>query len=1029
MSVSGSSSPINGYSCSYRGTYSYATEDPILNIKEQTRQAQQVLQQQLEALEIDQDISESSIPFLQAYNDCLTVAHYSEQETSAPTNAYKAFIAFKATFHPRYQDLLTFDFDPQRKHLTFKIADETICQLGTSYDKITDNACNCLVYEIASEKFQKAVQSLEDEDRPVGLMAICQPMMEVFQQLLENGSSDAGFDECMPVVGTAYERMKSQLPKTCRDRVQLSVDLYNNSLTFSMSGKGIFKCARPSFSVDVIPTVCELAGQVVSLSFDCGNQEVIKLAARECFMTCNYNTSQKIHQLQALIAALPQTPSPIRAIVIDVPPASSDVTVNKATVTIAAVELHFPFLFGESLPQLIELVEADQQRLMPENDALYESSMQNLRMISGWCEDQLRALAKRKSELTLAQLNALYGDKGEIEQYRQKLLVLQTLIDTNDTRDERVSDGAMKEQLFARLKRLHAYVEQKRNEVITLKQLHESCESEEAYKALEPHAQLMLNITTKPETVTSSAIPHQGAWGLGSKLHIAEQQLSAFEELKRRAPAEFADRLCFHIQKTAVYGKINVSIAIRSDNRNITIAKVSASLHYCLAILGDNLQLTERVSENDLPEIEESQNLLPAQQLIEYINWQLTHPPMSKFEVIKSVFNLKWLCQKDRSYASSNPFQVVDYQVGQTKDTHLFIVVDGQIRASLQYTNAEPEFAAMIDWLTEEDKMEQAFNQASPGQSQILEYQDFARCQAQQKAFELQQLKVRLAEQERIQRQREAELAEMRAQEVERQQQFAHRKLELMACRQEIITKMMRIYGVSPMDANTFFNALMATNLPTQSRAFAALRLFELSKLDKNFEFEFSDNRYLKISYRGIELANLKYQSYSDWEAGPYQVNIRVRKLQESPTQLGEPISMISSTLQKINTQIADNGITKFEIPVVLDEFSPDAEIEFAFQTPDANITVEATPQMSQQPDHMISRMKRYIYQRKGAKDTFEEMQSPEFLLMIKDCGGSQSILGDPSALQYAKQTKIDAGDGQIIELFQLISMTVNQCY
>ena len=1023
MSVSDSGHSISSHSRYQSGTYVCGGEAPILNIQEKTQQAQQVLQQQLEAFEINQDISESSLPFLQAYNVCLTVTHYSEQKTSAPTNAYKAFIAFKATFHPRYQDLLTFDFDPQRKHLTFKIAGANICQLGTSYDEITDKACNCLVYEIASEKFQKAVQSFEDEDRPIGLMAICQPMMEVFQQLLENGSSDAGFDEYMPAVGAAYERMKFQLPQACRDRVQLSVDLNNNSLTFSMSGKDIFKCARPSFSVDIIPKVCELAAQVVSLSFDCGNQEPIKQAARECFMTSNYEASQKIPLLQALIAALPQTPSPNRAIVIDVPPVSPDDTVDKATVTIAAVELHFPCLVGQGLPKLTELVEADQQRLMPENDALYESSMQNLRMISGWCEDQVRALAKRKSELTLEELNALYGDKGEIEQYRQKLLTLQTLIDADDIRDERVSDGAMKEQLLARLEILDKHVEPKRNEVITLKQLRESCESEADYKVLEPHAQLMLNQTTKPETLTSSATPHQGAWSLGAKPSFAEQQLTAFVELKQKAPAVFANRLCFHIQKTASYGKINVSIAIRSGNRNNTIAKVDTPLHDCLSLLGKNLHMSRQLSGEDLPELEDDQNRLPAQQLIEYINWQLTHPPMNKFEVIKSVLNLKWLCQKDGSYASSNPFQLVDYQIGQAKDTHLFIVVDGQIRASLQYTNADQELNEMIQWLVQEDETEAAFNQASPGESRILVYQGFARRQAQQKTFELQQLKERLAEQERIQMQREAELAEMRAQELEQQAKLQDRKLELSACRQALIAQLNP--DVSRDDAEFLFDAINATNISVLSNANAVLRLFELSNDMSKYKVIVKANKSLEVWFDGYRLTTIdrtkRKPDSQDWN-GAEAAFARIKKLkaQEFP-QIGNALSMIPFTKERINLELKKQSQQRFELEPACQLPTYNSNEVFNHESIKAKLNAELT---TVQLSPVTSRLQDYAEEIGDSKiDPFDEIQGTRFNGLLEDCGGVEKILGNTEAARYAETVIISIHGDQTVSLLQLVQM------
>ncbi|RYV03859.1 hypothetical protein SOPP22_02280 [Shewanella sp. OPT22] len=284
MSVSDLSNSISDYSVNQSDAYECDDEATTLNFHAQTQQAQEVLQQQLRELGIEQDISVSNIPFFQSYDEFLTAAPYDNKNISAPTSAYKEFIDFKATLPPRNQDLLTIDFTPENQQLVFKVAGTTVCELGSDYtNRLTDEACNRLVYEMASEQFQKAVNSFENKQKSVGAIRICQPIMDAYLQLLEKGDTDENFDKGVRAIGCAYEQMKTQLPPGYRDRVQLSVDLEKNSLSLSMLGIEIFNYTKPSFAVDPVQSVCELAQTVLSLSLSNGGNQDITETAYNCF--------------------------------------------------------------------------------------------------------------------------------------------------------------------------------------------------------------------------------------------------------------------------------------------------------------------------------------------------------------------------------------------------------------------------------------------------------------------------------------------------------------------------------------------------------------------------------------------------------------------------------------------------------------------------------------------------------------------------------------------------------------------------
>lgn len=227
---------------------------------------------------------------------------------------------------------------------------------------------------------------------------------------------------------------------------------------------------------------------------------------------------------------------------------------------------------------------------------------------------------------------------------------------------------------------------------------------------------------------------------------------------------------------------------------------------------------------------------------------------MNKFEVIKSVLNLKWLCQKEDQFISSNPFQLVDYQVGQAKDTHLFIIVDGQIRGSFQYVSTEPEFNDMIECLIQEDKGEENFNLAKPGESRIMTFQNFARRQAHEKSTELQQIKAELARKENIQRQLEVEQATLHTQKLEQQQKLVTTRSQLFSC----IDK--QLHGkFNWKHASHIFELVVSKEVPADKRANAFIRLAELCTDKSSFKFEYGGigtaNGYMRLSFNGEILA------------------------------------------------------------------------------------------------------------------------------------------------------------------------------
>ncbi|RYV03858.1 hypothetical protein SOPP22_02275 [Shewanella sp. OPT22] len=247
------------------------------------------------------------------------------------------------------------------------------------------------------------------------------------------------------------------------------------------------------------------------------------------------------------------------------------------TVTVNAVKIFIPCLFQEYADDLAAFIAIENEKCVPQDQAVYEQTMQNLTMISDWHAEQVNNLAKWESELTLEQINALYGENGEIAQHIKKLQKSPTIIGANDKTDARLSDSDMREQLLSRLETLNRYVQKKRNELLILQQLSDSCENDEQYRSLKPHVKLMLNVTTRLEKPSSSSAPDSGEWTDEPKREIALQQLQAFARLMENAPANFSDRLFLDVRKTKKYWEFDVSIAIRSQNENFSLEKVNTS--------------------------------------------------------------------------------------------------------------------------------------------------------------------------------------------------------------------------------------------------------------------------------------------------------------------------------------------------------------------------------------------------------------------------------------------------------------------
>ena len=995
----GSSSSVNGYS--YDATY------PPEQYDHRVIAAQTSLAEALPNIGVPKDNVECICrPFLDAYQNFLAADTDTEDFKQSPLLALQEFNRLKAQLPPVHQDKLTYHLDRHEKNMTFSFYGKKLCTFEQSYTReLPTHTFNDLTIHLVQQTMTKRLMSLQKIEEEAQALECCRPFLEAYRDYLCCEECSAEFTQSPRLALEKFQKMKTVLPVTHQDKLQCKVDIKNKSIIFFLYGQELCQFKHTYNRELSEETFHELALIIITKETGVESKDHVQMLLQQ-YRTAKaeYKTKQEINALTQLFLNLPADAQ--RNIHIKIHPSTVGSYFRSGTVTVCNITLNFSILSDTDVEQMKALDTQLIQARIP-NHAGYVNNMENLKECEAWYQQTFAEVSK--GDLTTERLLQLCKQKGELDGYITKINEVEAVIKEDEFDETLMSDEVMQQSLAQRFENLKAKAHSLRNEKIILKQLTDEC-AEDQQESLKSLALIMLGKQVKPIEKFERSMATNALVTSECKRDFIQEQLDAYLILKQKAPAQFADKLSVQFCKTKQLGVVDITIVMSEPNGNVRIARMAgASFAKYIYCIQRQLAIPQAIDIVCLPEHAQKDKVVAP--LVQAVNLRLElGAEANGYDIICSVTYLKWLYQKDEQYIRHNCVQLLDYQDPKTNTIQYYATVEGTVVFSFSVPTGSLVFDNVKKWLDEENKMDDQFDNAEVGASNLKTFQQEACTHAELKEKEIEELQARL---EQIKSE-----CEQQAQEIQRIQL---RQQELEACRQEVLAQLNS--GFNSEQASYLFDVSRATNLSATSSANSVMRLFELSENMNKFKFAYRECQYLSIWYDDLLITTINYNARrsgsQDW-IGVKSAYERATTLQKQATpQVGNALSMVPFTIQRIRTEMSDKNITTLTLPIQLPEYDPKNIINFERPQP-----VIASSDVSTNDSPLVSKIHNYALEVKDIKvDGFNETMESRFTTMLKECGGAKAIIADTAASEYAKSIQLNTTAQQTVSVYQLIEM------
>ncbi|MBM7073768.1 hypothetical protein JQC92_17295 [Shewanella sp. 202IG2-18] len=994
----------------------------------------------------------------QELNQLLHAYHnyISEPETSlafhqSPIQLLEAFHKLKSSLSSERKDQLSIKINHIEQHLTVSVSGTEIFSMRSTRCKELDPTLfTKLSLDHASLLMAENVKALcLQED----IHKICDSMLSTYGEFLKKSDSD--FKEAVEQAVDAFLKLKRRLSKLQGSCVQLKVDIAQRTVDFKVNGANIltfschFPCDTPSKALIKVVMKLFLTESPQEHSSDVARLAIAATSDRLRIIDTLYYLNKifpKLSSTAQRACRIDKRLVPTARLHLGIPPNIIPKHCTAATIEVCGVSFYFADLCGYELSQATEL----ESLILNANiaqEAEYQENLKQLKDIKEWYKQKLKALVNK--ELDIDALKQLCSDDGELYHAMSRVKKIVPLVSSLTPNEVRTSDEDFKQGLLESLNRLSSKCHNRLNQLITLKQLKNECNAIRTpyTEELDHLVKEMHNMDAEVGQVATSTedIKHRDT----TQLIRPYRQLEAFLLLIQKSPPAFAQSLRLLVKRLPRSNTIEVYIGVRSSRKNIPISKVSVSFADSMEFLNrQRYPLTKLINLGELPKHHHKQHRAISA-LVKSMNIRIPLAQYAPLDFVQSAEALKWLYQDSEHFISKNVIQCLHFRQKRTQAICFFVAVDGEVSLAMSISPTNDQYRNVEQLLHQEALADKEFDDLQDAKPKLVEHQNAAFKEAeraycsltsqtmasetltpQQHASTIDQLQIhsqflsqdqgRADDRQRLTpKQTQYANGETKITSKPKSQPSSTYTLDdlthlnhaqkpawrLQPKAKEIAESREQMFSrlhsdVTIKQACVIFNALVATNLTAATRANAALRLFEITKLDSNFDFIFKQNDSLQLTYKGKLIAHIPC-SVTNWNTAIKPIQIGVTSLITRSSSLGNPSTMIEAFESRLNQDMKSNNIEQLALPTGLTEFNVDARM------PEMMLTQSEKSKSTTSSSTLVENLNAYIATLGPKVDLLKEASTPRYKRLMRQCGEAKALLTDSAASQIAAGSRV----------------------